>query len=408
VSRVRVYLKSYDANGDLWSEFLEITKYVDIGSIGTLSQQLDNTEFDIGIVRNSNISLRVFNGSGLFSTPDIPESLFRFQRNDSIVRITWNETDYDLQAGFFNSCGERLCEDKVIFEGLINDDASNDSASQQLVTFQVLGYESLLSRMKAPFADINNGDTLASVFYKCLNQSPLVDFVSVDAANIDLDTNISIDDRTSLENLSVLEALRRLMLLANSVLYIDPTNTLYVQPRVESASVRYTFYGPGSDNGIENIVDLSDVRSGVNRVFNFVTWAETSLVQSDESSLSLNGTRIKQVDSEIVTDSSKRNTILSNILSEFKNAKKEIMLKSVTDCDVAELFLLDKVAIDFPTIPVESAEGDLPLYDSALYDSAFYPQGLFNISIEMLDNWKIIERKFDVKNEIFHFRLRAV
>lgn len=310
MSRVRVWLKTFDSSGVLWDDFIEITDHVDMSSIGTLTQSLDNTEFDIGVVRNSNVTLKLFNGHGLFSTPDIAESLFRYQRNDSIVKITWNISDDDVQACFFNSCGTLIGEDKTIFEGILNDDATSDAAASQVVSFVVLGYESILSRLTVPFSSISNGDTLQSVIYACLNQSLLTQFITVSLSNINLDSNVTIDDKTTLENKTVYEALRILLLLSNSVLYINLSNAVIVTPRTEGATVAYTFYGPGADAGTENIVDLTDKRSGVQRVFNYVTWKDTSLAQSDTSSISLNGTRVKSIESSVITDTTKRNTIL--------------------------------------------------------------------------------------------------
>lgn len=410
MSRVRVYLKTYDSNGTLQSSFTEITDYVDLNSLGTITQTLDNTEYNIGVIRNSNITLKLTNREGLFSTPDISESLFRFKRDDSIIKITYDFTTYDLVPGFFYLGQDIMSEEYTIFEGMLNDDATTDNAKDQMVQFQVLGYENLLSKIQVPFSSISNGDLISSIIYDCLNQSEFTDFITLDALNIDLGTDLVYDNVSDFENKNVFDALKDLLLISNSVLYITLDKVVKVRAREESADVEFTFYGQASDNGVENIAELKDIRTGVNKVFNYWNWEDTSLVAQNASSLSTYGTRNKQIGVDGITNDTNRQTILNNLLSEFAIPKKEITVKAIiSDEDLLSLFLLDKVSVDYPQIQIAALGDTLPLYDVALYDAdSVYPNGLYNISIEAADSWKVMERKVDLKTETIEFKLRAV
>lgn len=409
MSMLRIYMKTYDANGVLASSWTEITKDVDLGSIGTLSQMLDNTEYDVGIIRNGNLKLNLNNNKGHYATPDNPSSLFRFKRADSLIKVTWTCMDYPLIAGFFRSCGEHIDDEHTIFEGLLDDTSTKDQTLSQLADFQVLGYESLIGRMQVPFSSLSAGQLLSVVIYTCLNQAPFTDFITVSQSNITVDTDVTLDAVDNLENKTVLQAFNELLMAANAVLYIRD-GVAYVSPREPSASVVFTFYGQGSDTAIENIADLKDIRTGVNRVINAWKWKDTTLIESDPTSQELYGVIDKEIDVESITDTSKRTQILENLLTEFKNAKKELKLKTIMKCcsDVLDVFLLDRVAIDYPLVPINGPAGEGAVYGQAVYGVDKYAQGLFNLFIDPADNWKVMERKFDSKMETFEFTLRAV
>jgi hypothetical protein len=123
VSRFRVYLKQFDEDGNYLADFTEITR--DVSNLGSLSQQLDNTEYGIGVFRNSGFTLKMRNDEGLYSEADTLKSIFKFKRSDSIVKITWDFRDYDLITGFFYAGEEVLTEEVEIFRGLIADVSSS-------------------------------------------------------------------------------------------------------------------------------------------------------------------------------------------------------------------------------------------------------------------------------------------
>lgn len=410
MSQMRVYLKTYDANGDLEADFTEITKYVDLNSIASLTQSLDNTEYDIGIVRNSTLNLKCENNGGLFSTPDIPESFFRFKRSDSIIRVTWDSDD-PLLCGFCNAGEVDLAEELTLFEGLLNDDATSDATKGQLVSFQVFGYESLLSRVNVPFSAISNGDLISEVLYALFNQSPITDFVTVSQVNIVPSTDVTIDAIASLENKKVSDILSDLLLLANSVLYIDVDNVLYVSNREPDATVDFEFYGQGSNLGSENIVDMTEIKTGVNRVINSVAWKDAGIIVQDAGSINTYETRQKEISSDLLTDSSKRTTVLRGILSEFLAPKKEMKLKAVMKLslsDIANVGLLSRVTIDYPLVPLESTSETVARYGTAIYGTDRYAAGLFNLFIDPADEWKVMERQINIREETVILKLRAV
>ena len=74
---------------------------------------------------------------------------------------------------------------------------------------------------------------------------------------------------------------------------------------------------------------------------------------------------------------------------------------------VEDVFLLSKVNIDHPSITITADDAELPFYDKALYGIARYPDEVTSIVIDVLDNFKVMDRDMDLKTEVASYNLRA-
>ena len=88
-TQLRVYIKPFTTTGE-YGEFEDVTKYVDRSSISSIKNQIDSTEFDIGVIKPSSISLKLANESGKFSDVGTINTMFATKRTDSIVKVTWD------------------------------------------------------------------------------------------------------------------------------------------------------------------------------------------------------------------------------------------------------------------------------------------------------------------------------
>lgn len=410
MAKFRVYIKPFadDAGSAYASEWLEISD--DVVKIGDLSQQLDNTEYDIGIFRAANVSISLRNDHGRYGTAGSLTSIFKYRRGASKIRITWEPGDSPLACGFFFA-GDPLAlltDEYEVFEGLLDDTASKSTVSDQTIDFIVQGYESLLAQMTVPYGSISNGDTLASAIQTMLDQAPFTDHVTVDGGNISTGASATIDDKTDLENKTVLEALKNILLASSSVLWVKE-GVAYVAPRTEGATDAATFYGWASFNGNENILDISDFRTGENRVLNFITWKDTALVSQDATSVGLYGYRKKEISLSIITDTTKRNTLLAAVKNEFRNAKREFWLKTQITGDMLALWLLNKVQVDFPAeYVVSDSEGNVAIYGLGEYGVDYYSVPITRLEIEDTARFKILSRKISIQSQTLQFYLREV
>lgn len=408
MGRFKVYIKPFTEAGVYDSTWIDVSEDVELTGVSTIKQTLDNNEYDIGVFKNSEVTLTVTNLNGRYSNVGEPGTIFKHRRANSLVKITWEIMHHDLVCGFFTCGNVASSEEEIAFEGLLDDRALKQEAEDQNLKFKVLGKEAIFDEVLVPFADISAGDTLEEILFTILSEPEITELLTVAAMNIDCSVNPAVDSVAALENKTVKEALAIILRDANSVLYINPSDdTIYVSPRTASATVQKVFYGQGASAGIENIIDISDYRVGFNRVFNFVTWKDTTLVSQDLSSVSAYGYKKKEVSSEIITDNTKRQSILDSIKDEFKNPKRELILRVPIDYDTIALRVLDKISIDYPNVAINDS-APIPLWDLAVWDVAKYPYEVLPIAIEASAEFKILSRDIDPTNQELIFYVREV
>ncbi len=408
MSQVKVFINTFDANGS-YSGFQEVTTDCDQSSLQKVSQKLDNSEYDVGVFKNTSFNLSLRNDHGKYSDTDVTQSIFISKRIDSIVKVTWNANDEDVLCGFA-ICGQAILgDDENIFYGLLNDITSSQNIDIQKIKFSCQGLESIFERVETNYSSLTASDNISDIIYDLLNQTEITDLMSVDAGNISCGIDQVPDSIATIEETTVKEALDELLEMSNSIMYVSVSDqTVYVKPRTEGVTTDYTFYGQASDNGIENIVDIKNVRTGLNRTFNFWKWSDTTITAKDSSSITINGVRKKDLSSDLFTDTTKRTNILTDYKDEFKLPKQELELTGILDYDTLELFLLDKVEIDYPTVFTAATGTTLPFYGTAIYGTDKYPIGQWNLTITTDDKYKILGRSIDLKKGIVNFNLRKI
>lgn len=410
MSRIRVYILPFD---DLTQEYvadwIEITNDVDNNSFASLTQRLDNKEYDVGIFNFSDCSLGLRNEHGKYNKVGDPNSIFGYKRGGTKVKMTYMLQDDPPWCGVA-ICGQsKIFDEQTMFTGLLSDESTDEDVINQNISFRVLGLESIFKETIVNFGSISVGDTFEEILYTILNQTKITDLITVSALNISCGSNQMIDSIASLQNKTVKETLDTVLLLSNSVLFINRENVLYVSPRDASVDFKWFFYGQASVDGAENIQNISDIRNGLNRTFNFIRWNGTTLSAEDANSTAKYGVRVKEIDSEVITDNTKINNILQSIRDYFGTPKRELELTTIIkDYDIFDVFLLDKVSIDYPSVYFIEEGGSYPIYDSSLYDVAKYPLAEWALEIDPTVEWMITGRKIDFKNQLITFFLREV
>ena len=343
------------------------------------------------------------NEHGRYSDVDVCQSIFKYKRSDSLIKITWSPNineQYVAGTSF-------MIDDEIIFEGLLNDEGTDLDIKSQEIKFQCFGYESILDKIEVPFSSISIGDTLEEILFTCLNQSLLTEHILVDALNISVPVNSSSDIIEDLENMTVREAVNEILIIANAVLYIN-NGIMYVTSREESNDLMYTFYGQASNDGIENVNNLSNIKRGQNRIFNLWTWAETNEASRQSSSIDKYGIRKKEMSSVLITNSTKITNSLDALRDEFGLPKKELDLETGIKTERFSLNLLDKINIDYPTVFIPADENQLPLWGKVNWGEFKWPIGQWSLTIPTTTFWKIIGIKFKIKDNKIILKVREV
>lgn len=405
MGRFRVYIKPFQDFGEYETDFVEVTDDV-LSNIGQLSESLDNSDFDLGIFRNSNFKLTLDNSRGRYSDVRSSDTMFRYKRADSIVKITWAFSTPFFAGTSLAGGGAFVAEEIEIYRGILNDDGAKMNLKDHRLDFTVLGRESIFQRVEVPFASIVAGDTISDILYACLNQTQITGLLGVDLADINPGLDQETDDVAEFENKTFSEILKNLLLSSNSVMVIED-DAVKVKSRTATADVEQTFYGQGAVLGAENIDDMSEISNGASRIINFITWKDTALVVRDESSISIYGVKKKELDFPFFTDDVKRTAIMNAILEEFSSPKQEFILQTPATYECFERRMLDRLSIDYPLVPAQE-DVDFPLYGQAQYGTARYPKTLNTFEVLSDDHYKIIGKTLDMKNSKIKFKVREI
>jgi len=408
MSRTRVFISVPKENGD-YESFQEITNDVLEKGITKIKQQLDSNEYDIGTIRFNKITLTLRNDHSKFSEPIDNRSIFRFTKDKSIVRVLWDKNTNPDDCGSA-PCGHFFLSQPVeIYEGLIDDSTSKQDYETQTIKFDILSKDYILGKTEVPFLSLSVADDAQNLIFKILNQTEITKFLNVDISNINLDNNFTPDAIDSLENKTCLEGLQDILLLANSILYVDRNDNVIISPRNASAQVINTFYGSASAEGNESIINIKNYTDGLNRTFNFLRWKDTNLTQSFLDSREKYGTRIKEIESDLLTDNAKRLLVLNKILNEFGFPKVEMdLLAPISTPLVLNIFFLSKVKIDLPA-EVRDTGGEYPaIYGPAVYGVSNYAFTYGGIVIPIGSDWKVMNIETDLRGDVVIYRLRGV
>ena len=405
MSRFRCYITPFLETGDAYGDEIEVTNDVNLDSISTVTQQIDNNEYDVGFLTFNDLELKLRNDHGKYSQPSVPESIFKYKRSNALFRLTWEIEDEGTICGIAICGKHRLSDTKTIYEGFINDESAYTDTKTQMTSLRVLSFESIITRVSVPHADISNGELISSAIYKTLNQSLITDLITVDTDNINVSIDKTIDDVTDLQTMTGKDALDEFLLLSNSILYVKD-RVAYVAAREETAATIYTFYGAMSTGGLENIEDIGNIKTGMSQMFNFTTWSNKTFSVEDASSIAKYGTRKKEFSSTLITDSTKQQQIMGDYVNEFGQPKENFVLSAPINYETLELFFLDKVVVDYPTVYIAGEGRTLPIYDVSKYDESYYPIPESSLTIEATRTFKIMGIDIKVDTQTFLFNLR--
>ena len=401
---IKVTLTPLNETGELSSQEIDISNDVDRRSLARVNQVIEGSDYDVGRVKISDMTLRLSNYKGRYSDIQDLRSIFGFSRSGSVVKIYWAPQE-PLVCGFFK-CGEAILSEWVLmFDGILDDSTSRMNIEDQIIDFKILSFDSILDRLLVP--TLTTSDDLESAIFKCLNQSRFTKYVSVDESDINCLVNYTIDDVDPFDGKTVGEVMPDLLLAANSVLLIEGAQ-VKVFPRNEIKDLKRTFYGQASEIGNEDILAIKDFTSGQNRIINFVSWKDSNVSASDAASIELWGVRKQELDIEFVTNTSKRQDTGGSIIDVFKTPKREMVLNCALDYKgLFEFF--DVVKIDYPSVYTASGER-LPVVGLAVIGDPLtpLPQLAWAFTISLDSSWRVLGKSFDLRREIVELKLREV
>ncbi len=400
---------------------INISDFINERGISRITGQIDNGDYDIGLFTFSALTLKAVNSNGRFNPSSDTRSIFPFSRDLAKIDIKFFDGESNIDdcdphitsdgKNFITSDGKRFCHDGsgivISFKGLINEDATRQDYFRNEVKFKVLSYDSVFRKTKVPSGLINNGTLFSTAIKSILNLNEIKNILSVDPNNVNVQLDRPIDDGTFFDDQTAKSALDSLLLASNSISFIGDRLEVIVKDRTEFTDKEFLFFGPNDLFGRENIIKITNLNTGIHRLFNSII--VNNRVENDNGSIDTFDLKQKSISLSFVTDNVIEDEIASNILDEFKAPKIEMELTCATKI-AKNIGVLDfiRVSLTPRLIPIQSAF--LPFWDSGLKwdDGNFWPleQGDYDVSETL--GFKVIGIVEDPKKFSTMLKLRQI
>ena len=350
---------------------IDLSDYIKQGGIGTIKQDVDNGDYDIGVFTYGSITMRALNLDGRFNDEMDWRSIFPYTRDKAKVLINFLNVDGDVLSSF---------------KGLINEDGTRQDFLKNEVKFKVLSRDSVIRKTKVTGGRITNGSFFSTAIKNILNVPEITSVLNYDETKINVGLDLEIDDGTWFDNKTTKQALDALMVASSSVMVIE-NNTMVVRTRQENSGSVFNFYGHGDLFGRENILNIKNFNTGVQRMFNSIVINGREV--SDQTLIETYSLRQKTVDFGFLTDNTKKETVGRNILNEFKVPKIELEIETTTEI-AKDLSFFDLVSIDYPYRVKPANDDPLPTYGVSRYGQAVYPFIQGNMKIRPALAFKVV------------------
>ncbi len=387
--RYRVYLTPKVSLEEYGTE-IEISNWV-LASIGAITKTIDSSDFNVAVFTFSDIKITCDNSRGLFNDQNDSRSYFTYSRDLAKVRIVYHGADGQTTT----------------FRGLIADEATRNSPTDDNIEFRILGRDACLLKAQVPTGVISNGMTYENALNTILNSQEITRVLGFDAANINPAYNGTIDDGSKFNLMNKKTAVAELLGASNSVMVLDSDDNMIVKSRAhDTEKDPLLLYGPGDLHGRENITDLMDYNTGLHRVFNSIKVG--TVETTDSASMATYGARKKTVSFDWMTNTAEMGLVGAALLAEFKNLKTECQVEIPTKL-AKDYDLLDRVSIDYPLIK-RKAGAFFPISGITVSGDADAPTPHISGSVVIDPNtaFKIIEISEDPGTFLTKLKLRQI
>lgn len=367
------------------SSFIDISDFVLDKGVPKISQSIDSTDYDYGLFKYGDITLKCKNLNGILGDINDSRSIFNLNGRDKAkVEIVYRKD-------ILNDDGETIRTDTISFKGIINEEATRFDIVDDIISFKVLALDSVIRNNKVSGGTIPNGALASTAIKSILNVPKITAVLGFSASNINVDQDFIIDDGSDFDNNTNRTALNKLLVATNSVLLIDSSDNIIVKSRLENTVKDVlNLYGENDLLGRENIIKIKGYNPGNHRMFNSVkldTWEEGNVPLQQQF-----GTRQKSVNLDFITTEATGRVILRRLLREFKAPKIELTVTVPTNVAL-NVELLDRVSINHPLRIGAPADGEfLPVIGvTKIGDSdSPLPRQFGSIAISPLIAFKVI------------------
>lgn len=380
-----------------YGDEIDVSDLIRLDGLQKIRRGIDSGDYGFGVYTYDDISLKGYNKNGVFNDQYDSRSMFPAGRDLCKVRVVFKQYD--------NEDNET---DSIVFNGLINEEATRLDVVKDLITFKVLSTDSIIRNSKVPAGLITSGDLISTAIYAILNTNRIEQVLNISQANINPSLDIAVDVGTAFDDQPAKDMLDSLLLVSNSVMLIDSSLNVIVRPRTEVADRPILkLYGKSDLYGRENIINITDYNSGFHRVFTSVVINDT---EESNAGLSVDyGVRQNAFTIDYLTDVEKESQVASELLDEFKASKIELDV-TVPIKTILGYEILDRVSINYPLRVKPQAGKFLPVVGVAVLgdDDTPLPNQYGSLAIDPKLAFKIIQIEEDPRTFTASVKLRQI
>ena len=379
-----------------YGDAVDVTDLIDASGISEFRQAIDSEDYTFGLFRFGDIQVTGLNRNGIFNDNADYRSMFQYARDKAKINVQFIIETVEREEQCVTSYSDSTA---LSFVGLINDEATRLNFQDETIDFIAITFDSVFLNAIISQGQVKDGSSAKDVLFIILNNPIITSVLNIDIGNINPDYDFTIDDGSVFDNLTVFEALKKLLPASNSILLIDSSENVIIKGREYDGTIStLELFGEFDINGRNNILRIENMNNGFHRMFNSIRINDL-FEKNDAGFANEFGFRQIDFDFEFVTDSSTLETLANNLLDTFKSPKEE--LEVIIPMDIGQsVQLLQRVTIDNP-LRYEALEGKfLPVVGDAVWEDSDTPypnqSGSFEIHPDKL--WKVIEINQDLLN----------
>lgn len=341
---------------------IDITDDIELSQLGNINKSIDAREYDFGLFTYGDVQIECDNSSGKYNEFD-SRSIFQNRRHNSKVTIALYKNNKFVHS----------------FQGLLYDPATRLDILQDTIRFRLLSYESLMGSIAVPGGQIVNGMGLQDALKAILSISQISSKLSI--GELQIDNDIKIKDGRSLNGVSVFDAVSKLLLVSNTIMYIYE-DKIYIVPREVDLGLhkRYMF-------DRSKIIDLKNYNNGQHRLFTAIKINDH--LETDDVLIDIYGLKVKKIEAKFLRGEDEYR-VARNILNEFKKERIELEITVNTE-DALGISLLDYVNISLPLYTVPKKNNFIPVVGVSRVGVDLIPEVRGSVEISPRIDFRVFE-----------------
>jgi hypothetical protein len=387
VSYYQVFITPLETNST-YGDPIEVSDYVIAKSFNKIKQSIDAGSYDIGIYTYSDLALTFANYDGRFNDETDSASMFPFTRDRAKVQVKY----IDESAGT-----------NIVYEGLINDEATLQDFEKDTVKVRVLSLDSIFRKVKVAGGLINNSSSFSTAIKAVLNRPSITAVLGYDAGKVSVGYDGTIDDSTPFSQKDSRTVLELLLNASGSVFYIDSSGDMVVQDRSVLVKSALELFGAGDPYQRDNITKINNYNNGLQRTFNTVTVNDNT--STDDTYVDRYGIGLKTYTFDFVTSSVTATAIADYYVGQFKTPKAELVVHVKTEI-AKSVGILDPVTIDYRKRHKAYPGSKVPIANSTVAGVDKSPFIIGGVKITPNKTWKVIGIEHNTKTFTTALRLR--